>query len=206
MTILKIAGDARPVDDRVVPKETSVPVPRLEFARLVAAVMARMLAQTGQPPASAVELGRLAVLLDSLGSQEGWTRRRAGCGEELPEALVREWIERVIALFPGHGPALAPLAKQLIKACFQPEPTSCRLSYRQQDASGRCRRQEEAYDRARISGAHCIDCPHWSRERSEHAAWLAGEWHAGPAALAAAMEVFLPEDFRALRNASPPAQ
>jgi hypothetical protein len=188
-----------------VPAETLLPVPRPEFARLVAAVMTRMLAQTGQPPASSVELARLATLLDSLGLLEGWARRRAGAGEELPEALVRGWVERVIALFPGHGPALTPLAKQLIKACFQPEPTTCRLSYRQQDASGRCRRQEEAYDQARISGAHCIDCPHWSRERSEHAAWLAGEWHTGAAALSAGIEIYLPEDFRALRNTLPPA-
>lgn len=188
------------------PAETSFPVPRPEFARLVAAVMTRMLAQTGQPPASSVELARLATLLDSLGSLEGWARRRASVGEELPEVLVRDWVERVIALFPGHGPALTPLAKQVIKGCFQPEPTTCRLSYRQQDASGRCRRQEEAYDQARISGAHCIDCPHWRRERSEHEAWLAGEWHAGRVALAAGIEVFLPEDFRALRNASLPAE
>jgi hypothetical protein len=69
-----------------------------------------MLAQTGQPPASSVELARLATLLDSLGSLEGWARRRASVGEELPEVLVRDWVERVIALFPGHAPALTPLA------------------------------------------------------------------------------------------------
>ncbi len=205
MTILKIAERARGADDRVVPAELTLPVPRPEFARLVAAVMTRMLAQTGQAPANAEELDRLAALLESLGRQEGWARRRAGGGEELPEALVRAWVDRVAALFPGRGPAFAPLAKQLLKACFQPDPTTCRLSYRQKDASGRCRRQEWEYDRLRMSGAHCIDCPYWRLAPLEHGSWLAGEWQAGPAALSAGIEVYLPEDFRALRNLSPPA-
>lgn len=176
------------------------PDSRPEFARSLAAVLQRALEQTGQPAATATEVEGVAAALALVGAEGGAAARRGGFGPELPDALVRSGVERLVAAAPGRGPAFAALAKQLVKACFQPGPAQCRLSYRETDAAGRCRRQELAYARARISGAHCVDCPHWSMGQAAHRAWLAGQWHDGAAALAAHEQVFLPEDFRTLRN------
>lgn len=96
---------------------------------------------------------------------------------------------------------LLDLAKQVLKACFYPELAMCRDSFREVAKDGSCRRQEVARARGRISGAHCVDCPHWvEREPAAHAALLAQEWRNEPGLLAAHQGVFLPEDFRALRR------
>ncbi len=91
-------------------------------------------------------------------------------------------------------------ARQLLKACLNPEFRQCRDSYREV-VDGVCRRQELARTRGRLSGAHCVDCPYWVALRPEqHAALLAREWLAGDLEeFAAHHEIFLPEDFRALR-------
>jgi hypothetical protein len=66
---------------------------------------------------------------------------------------------------------------------------------------GSCRRQELERVRGRISGTHCVDCPHWvALEPAEHATYLKGEWRADPALLHEHGDLFLPEDFRELRR------
>ena len=62
--------------------------------------------------------------------------------------------------------------------------------------------QELARARGRVSGAHCVDCPHWvALTPEQHGRFLARAWQpAGAAEFAAHREVFLPEDFRALRR------
>ena len=63
-----------------------------------------------------------------------------------------------------------------------------------------CRRQEFARVRLRISGAHCVDCPHWvALAPAQHEKYLAREWHGVVLDFTAHRGVFLPEDFRALR-------
>jgi len=207
MTILGLAaGRPRPEVrdmDSAPRRPTSDPAP--EFTRRVAAVLQRGLEQTGQPAATTAEVERVAAALASIGAEGGAACRRGASGPELPDALVRGGVDRLLAAAPGRGPAFAALAKQLVKACFQPGPAQCRLSYRETDSAGRCRRQELAYASARLSGTHCVDCPYWSMDRSTHRAWLADQWHAGAAALAAHEHVFLPEDFRTLRNESGPS-
>lgn len=150
------------------------------------------------------ELEKLGVVLIELGREGGWQARFGGGCEEIPTGCVKTWVGRITALFPHRAGELAGLAKQLLKTCFQPAPAICRDSYRECDASGHCRRQERVYDLARISGAHCVDCPHWEgRDAQAHEAWLGVQWMAGANELATHRAVYLPEDFRALRCWAP---
>ena len=165
-----------------------------DFSRNVRVTVARFLAQNGFAPLGDAEFRALAETLLSLGQE------LRGLDGELPDAAVKAGVARVLAVFSPPRPELANLAKQLIKGCFQADHPQCRESYHETDAVGRCRRQELAYDLARLSGAHCVDCPHWRGwTPEEHAEKLAAGWKDGAAAFAAHRGVFLPEDFRELR-------
>jgi len=66
---------------------------------------------------------------------------------------------------------------------------------------GGCRRQELARVLGRVSGAHCVDCPHWvALETEAHEKYLIREWKSDPAEFVRHHAAFLPEDFRALRR------
>ena len=102
---------------------------------------------------------------------------------------------------PGADPSLAEAVTQLVKAITYPRLEVCRESYREAGSDGSCRRQVLAQARRRISGTHCVDCPHWlAFGPAEHAAWLRAAWRTDPAGFDAGREVFLPEDFRALQR------
>jgi hypothetical protein len=114
-------------------------------------------------------------------------------------------IARVMAGLAG--PRLAEAARQLVKACFYPEFKTCRDSFREVAADGSCRRQELARVRGRISGAHCVDCPHWvALTPAQHIAYLTHEWRGDAAEFSAHRDVFLPEDFRASGSTPPRGQ
>ncbi len=169
------------------------------FRGTIAGVVARFLAQNQFAPVDEMTLGALADALVSMGEE---IRRVVGApmAGELPDDIVKEGVASVLAVFSPPRSELAGLVKQLIKGCYQPDHPQCRESYHETDAHGRCRRQELAYDLTRVSGAHCVDCPHWRGwTPDDHAARLAAEWKAGSAVFLAQREVFLPEDFRALR-------
>jgi len=164
-----------------------------DFRRNVSAVVTRFLAQNGFAPLGEDALCALADALMAAGED-------ASCEGELPDEIVKAGVARLLAGFSPPRPELGNLAKQLIKGCYQPDKSPCCESYRETDEAGRCRRQELAYDLARASGAHCVDCPHWSEWSPEdHAVRLAAAWKDGEAAFAANRGVFLPEDFRVLR-------
>lgn len=166
-----------------------------DFGRSVAAVVTRFLAQNGLAAAREDELRKLA---DALGEPVDQGSLEKG---ELPEVAVKAGVARLLAVFLPPRPELANLAKQLLKGCQQPGKSPCCESYRETDAAGRCRRQEPAYDLARVSGAHCVDCPHWlGWSPEEHRRKLAAAWKGGMTALAENRGVFLPEDFRMLRR------
>jgi hypothetical protein len=166
-----------------------------DFRRSVAAVVTRFLAQNRLAPASE---GDLRALADVLGEPVVDGRSAEG---ELPEAAVKAGVTRLLAVFSPLRPELANLAKQLLKGCHQAAPVRCRESYHETDAAGRCRRQELAYDLARVSGAHCVDCPHWlGWSPDEHAEKLSDAWQDGAVVFAENRGVFLPEDFRELRR------
>jgi hypothetical protein len=168
---------------------------RAEVGPAVVMVVARFLAQNRLAPLSDSDLAAWVAVLEAIGAELG-----ADADGELPETAVKAGVDRLLAALAAPRPELAGLAKQLIKGCHQPDYPRCRESYHETDAGGRCRRQELDYDRARVSGAHCVDCPHWREWTPEtHAARLAAAWSGGADAFYAHQEVFLPEDFRALR-------
>ncbi len=201
---MTICGAGRAVDTgallrRAAGMDTSL----AEFERRVRAVAAGFLARHGQPAeaagaAAAALARRLAELVAERGLPPPLAPGATGAPGGLAEAEIAPLVARVAAETPGPLPE--EVARQLVKACFYPEFTVCRDSYCERARDGACRRQEPARVRGRISGTHCVDCPHWVRlEPAAHAAWLGAQWLAGPAAFAADRELFLPENFRALR-------
>lgn len=174
-----------------------------EFSRRVGAVLARFFAQNSRTPPTDAERAALGRRLWALATERGLPRAlEAGeCGT--PGGMSEEECAPLVARVLG-GPGdelLAGAVKQLVKACFYPEFTVCRDSFREVAKDGGCRRQELARVRTRVSGAHCVDCPHWvALSPGEHERFLLGEWRGDAAGFAAERGVFLPEDFRALRR------
>lgn len=175
-----------------------------EFSGLVAAVLKRFFAQNGHAALSEAESGAVGVQLWALVEERGLPRPLAAgeCGTPggMSDEEVSPLVTRVLG---GAGDELlVTVVKQLVKACFYPEFTVCRDSYREPTKDGGCKRQELARVRGRVSGAHCIDCPHWvGLTPEQHVALLRREWRVGgPEAFTENRGVFLPEDFRALRQ------
>jgi hypothetical protein len=175
-----------------------------EFATLIAACLRRFLAQNEKPALPETELAALAARFRSAVLREASLVTAAEREwKEMPVELVEKLALEVLgdAMTPARGADLGVPVRQLLKACLQAEPVRCRESYREVVA-GRCRRQELARTRGRISGAHCVDCPHWvSLDAGENLALMERAWVEGPImALQAHRDIFLPEDFRALRT------
>ncbi|MCX6954914.1 MAG: hypothetical protein NTV51_22385 [Verrucomicrobia bacterium] len=176
-----------------------------EFSRLVSALLGRFFAQNGRGAPSGAESAALAARLWALVAERGLPRPLAAgeCGA--PGGMSEDECAPLVARVLGDGERdelLANAVKQLVKACFYPEFTMCRDSYREPTKDGGCKRQELERVRGRVSGAHCVDCPHWVALTAEqNAELLAREWRVGGAEVFAANRgVFLPEDFRALRQ------
>jgi hypothetical protein len=166
------------------------------------AVLARFFAQRSQS-LPAMEARRFAAQLAGLVKERGLPRplKEDECGA--PGSMSdQECAPLVARVMNGlSDPLLAEAAKQLVKTCFYPEFKICRDSFREVTRDGTCRRQELERVRTRISGTHCVDCPHWVEySPADHVVFLRREWHGDPAVLAAHRELFLPEDFRALRR------
>lgn len=178
----------------------SAPEPSLDD--LLAATLRRFLRQNGEE-ADADTLRavarRLHALVDELGLPEPVASEIESDRIRLPDS---EQARRAALAIPeGASPLVADAVRQLVKALFYPELRQCRLSFKAVAADGSCRRQDLERARHRISGCHCVDCPHWRDLSPEaHPAFLARQWHAGPGAFAAHAAIFLPEDFRALRR------
>jgi len=173
-----------------------------EFERLVVTMVARFCAQ-GNAPVPAAALAQFAAQLREVVAARGLPPPLppGGCGAPggMPESEVTPLVARVTAGL--DVPWLVEAARQLVKACFYPEFTVCRDSYREVARDGACRRQDLARAQGRISGAHCVDCPHWTAlTAAAHRELLQRAWHGDPAVFSAHREVFLPEDFRAFRR------
>jgi hypothetical protein len=174
-----------------------------EFEEEVIAVVRRFFAQNGRPAPDADELAGFAARLAAVVAQRGLPRPlspgECGTPGSLPDDVIAALLERAVAT--GADPLLRDAAKQLVKACFYPEFTQCRDSYRERAKDGACRRQEFARVRGRISGTHCVDCPFWvTHEADSHAVFLGESWVAGRDAFIADRSVYIPEDFRRLRR------
>jgi hypothetical protein len=176
------------------------------FAGLVSAILERYFRQNarpGPPPAERLELGaRLWALVTERGLPRPLAPAERGVPGEMSDAEVAPLVERVLGGPAAGRDALAAPVRQLVKACLYPEFKTCRDSFREVAPDGACRRQELARTRGRVSGAHCVDCPYWVELTPEqHLRFLTRAWRpAGVAELAEHRDVFLPEDFRALRR------
>ena len=174
-----------------------------EFGTLIEAILRRYCAQNGAAgPAHAMLTGmtsRLWGLVQERGLPRPLAPGELGAPGEMSEAEVTPLVARVL---PADAPApIAEAARQLVKACFYPEFKTCRDSFRATTSEGACRRQELGRVRKRVSGTHCVDCPHWvALAPDEHVAFLRGHWRGDANEFAAHCAVFLPEDFRALRR------
>jgi len=176
-----------------------------DFDRLVRAVLDRFFRQNGQAPLPAEIAGGFSARLWALVGERGLPPPLApgdpGAPRDWPAAEVAPLVARVLSPDTEGGALLATAARQLVKACFQPEFRTCRESYREREADGSCRRQQLARVRERVSGAHCADCPYWTvLDAERHGRLLRRAWAGDPAELDARRDVFLPEDFRALRR------
>lgn len=174
-----------------------------EFSRLVSAVVARFFAQNNRTPPAETErmaLGeRLWALVEERGLPRPLAREERGEPGEMSDEECAPLVAR--AMGTASDPLLATAARQLVKACFYPEFKTCRDSFREVAPDGSCRRQELKRVLGRLSGAHCVDCPHWvALAPEQHERFLAREWRTGAAEFTAHRAVFLPEDFRALRR------
>jgi len=177
--------------------------PGAEFAGLVEAVLTRFFAQNARPAPPDAERAAFAARLRGLVEARGLPRPLTAAERGAPGEMSDEECAPLVARVLGGAdePLLAVAARQLVKACFYPEFKTCRDSFREVSPDGSCRRQELERVRGRVSGAHCVDCPHWvALTPAQHEKYLAREWRAGAADFAAHRAVFLPEDFRALRQ------
>jgi hypothetical protein len=174
-----------------------------EFERRVTVVVERFFTQKSGSSPSVADTARFAAQLRQLVAERGLPRPLAPGEVGAPGGMAEEECAPLVARVAARlaDPGWADAARQLVKACFYPEFTVCRDSFREVARDGSCRRQELERVRGRISGAHCVDCPHWvALEPAAHADYLACEWRGDPAELARQRGVFLPEDFRALRQ------
>lgn len=174
-----------------------------EFSRRVVAVLERFFRQNGQPPPPAAELAGVALRLHAVVIERGLPPPLAPDEKGEPGGMAEGESGPLVArVLDGAGePLLADAAKQLVKTCFYPEFKVCRDSYRETNAEGACKRQQLRRVRGRTSGAHCVDCPHWvALDPEEHAALLERDWRGDVAEFRGYRDVFLPEDFRALRQ------
>ena len=173
-----------------------------EFSRLVSAVLARFFAQNDRTPLSVVESDAFGARLWALVAERGLPRPLGPDEIGAPGGMAEDECAPLVARVVGGStdPLLANAAKQLVKACFYPEFKVCRDSFREAAKDGSCRRQELVRVLGRVSGAHCVDCPHFiALEPAAHEKFLAEEWKSDPAEFARHRDAFLPEDFRALR-------
>ena len=177
------------------------------FTQLVSAILGRYFEQNAPPPPPAAERVEFAARLWALVAARGLPRplgpAERGTPGEMSDEEVAPLLDQVLGdLAPPWRTAMAGPAKQLVKACFYPEFKTCRDSFREVSPDGTCRRQELARARGRVSGAHCVDCPHWvALTPEQHVRFLTKYWRPeGRAEFTAHRDIFLPEDFRALRR------
>lgn len=178
-------------------------VDEAEFIRRAEVILQRFLAQNENPVPEVSVLHALALRLWDVVRERGLLPPLAPGEQGQPGGMADSVLAPLVARIAGDGcePLVEEAVRQLVKACFYPEFRVCRDSFRAASPDGACRRQELSRVRQRVSGTHCIDCPHWVALPADvHAQFLAQHWIAGAESFRAHREVFLPEDFRRLRQ------
>src|SRR5687768_3602401 len=132
-----------------------------DFHRIVAAVLTRFFAQLSRamPGTQSQEFAaQLSEVVGARGLPPPLAEEECGAPGGLRDEECGELVARAMT---GLDESLwGDVAKQLVKACFYPEFKVCRDSFREVGRDGACRRQELQRVRTRISGTHCVDCPH----------------------------------------------
>jgi hypothetical protein len=180
----------------------AMPVNWGEFEDIVVQILERYLAQNSKVPSKA-DLSRLAHRLGEAVKERGLPRPLRPDERGVPGGMAEQECAQQVARVAGETsePLLIEAVRQLVKACSYPEFKDCRDSFREVARDGACRRQELVRVKGRVSGSHCVDCPHWvDLESHAHQEFLAAEWKLGVADFVAHRSVFLPEDFRGLRR------
>lgn len=173
-----------------------------EFEQQVTGIVIRYFGQNARA-APGAQVARVARQLQALVAERGLPRPLGGDERGVPGGMSESECAPLVARVTAgtDDPLLAEAARQLVKSCFYPEFKDCRDSFRAVAADGSCRRQELERVRGRLSGSHCIDCPHWvALDAEAHRDWLVREWRSDARVLAGNEEVFLPEDFRRWRR------
>jgi hypothetical protein len=178
-------------------------IDRGAFVTQIIGILQRFLAQNGAIVPDEVVLEGVAERLFRLLIERGLPRplnsgelgEPGGMADEECATLVARVVENTA------DPSLIDAMRQLVKACFYPEFKTCRNSFKEVGPDGRCRRQELARVLRRVSGTHCVDCPHWvALTPPQHERFLARQWRAGEKEFTANQAVYLPEDFRRFRR------
>jgi hypothetical protein len=172
-----------------------------EFEQQVIGIVTRYFDQNARA-VPAAQVTRAARQLQALVAERGLPRALGEDERGVPGGMSESECALLVARVTAgtDDPLLAEAARQLVKSCFYPEFKDCRDSFRAVAADGSCRRQELERVRGRLSGTHCIDCPHWVALAVEaHRALLGREWRGDARALDEYREIFLPEDFRRWR-------
>lgn len=110
--------------------------------------------------------------------------------------------DQILAQLPRHRAedTLRALCVQILVGLLSPEFRACRQSYQTVGPDGKCARLEIAHCRDRVSGAHCEDCPFFvALSAAQHGKLLARAYAMMGGAAPFRPDLFLPEDFRALR-------
>lgn len=177
--------------------------PAVQLEAIVIAIGTRFFAQNNTEPPAEAELRALAGRLFELVRERRLPRPLAedesGAPGGMPDEECAAGVRRLLA--GSENGLAADMAKQLVKAFFYPDFKVCRDSYSETKADGTCKRQERTRVAGRASGTHCVDCPYWTAlEPDAHERLLVAAWRCDPEEFIAHRELFLPEDFRALRH------
>jgi len=174
------------------------------FVSRIRAILARYLRQNQAAVPGEAELNEIADrmwdLINLRGLPPPLAEGELGTPGELSAAEVAPMLDRVLAGCETRAALVDPV-RQLIKACFHREFTICRDSYREVSGDGVCRRQTLTKALARVSGSHCVDCPYWTAlSPLDHAEKLEAAWVGDSRDFVEHRDIFLPEDFRELRQ------
>lgn len=178
------------------------------FTHQIKKILQRYFRQTEKTPPPEAALVHFGTILWRLIQQHGLPEplEAADQGEDetMPAEQLTARLDEIWSAFRfvDYRNDLETPARHLVKGIWQREFKKCRLSYKESETTGNCDRQSLSNALPRISGSHCVDCPYWvsiSAEKNEKL--LSKEWNQNAVAeLTAHLDVFLPEDYRSLKQ------
>ncbi len=175
------------------------------FVRLTQSITTRFFEQLELTPPSPAFIEKLLtniwVLLKDEELPKPLPKNEIGTPQEPNFNVLNELCDRCLAIVPKHRTEdhLRELIMQLFIALLSPEFRSCRLSYQDVDNDQKCIRQHRSHCVDRISGSHCEDCPYFvALSANQHTKLFKRSWQSDDS-FERNKELFLPEDFRALR-------